>query len=286
MAERPARYFPIDLRRGDDGVLLHPMPGPFEPLRADAGRNGDVDGLHFQLDDQRDDYLRRKTGLLADASAGPRRLVLDGSEDALERARSFMVDTLRVEHPGLAIADADPTLDGIAERVQEDIVVMARPPDESAQRARAIYLHVCFPSGWRPAAVIGRSFVEMHAAVPAHDRFGERGRRALAETLFGGPRVRYVWTVTPNDELDRHPDSPTLGDWSTTDAAFLRVERQVIAPLRDESVFLIRVYSYRLDGLSSAQRAQLHAAVSEMPEAVARYKGLYAARERIAELTR
>lgn len=284
MRSQPVRYFPIDDRRDAGGALVYPMPGPFEPLRARADRNGAVDGQHFQVDAQLDHYRGRKAELLSDPdSAGPRCLRLEDHDAQLGRARSWMVETLQREHPGLLDAAQHPTLDGIARAIQEDIVVMARPSDKDADAARAAYVNVCFPSGWRPAAILGKDFTQIHTPVPAHDRFGA-SRRALADTLFGTTRVRYVWTVTPNDELDRHPDSTQLGDWTSTARAFLRVERQVIAPLDDVSVFLIRVYSYAVDELSPSQRAQLSTAVAEMPATIARYKGLLAARPHITPL--
>ena len=49
-------------------------------------------------------------------------------------------------------------------------------------------------------------------ASPQHDPDG-RGeqRRRHAQVLFGAERVRYVWTLTSDGQLDRHPDRLAAG---------------------------------------------------------------------------
>jgi len=105
-------------------------------------------------------------------------------------------------------------------------------------------------------------------------------------------RVRYVWTVTPDDRLDRrhcHRDpahAPSvMSDWATADRVFLRVERQVIVPIDPRTcAFLIRIHQHPASALTDAQRATVVQALQSMPDAVATYKGLQRYRERIVAL--
>ena len=104
-----------------------------------------------------------------------------------------------------------------------------------------------------------------------------------------GPYVRFVWTISADDELDHHPDQGRRSAWSArTPRGFLRVERQVTAPVPEQpaSVFLIRTYLYGFDELSAEQRATLSLALAQMRPEIVRYKRLEAALPRALELLR
>jgi hypothetical protein len=88
--------------------------------------------------------------------------------------------------------------------------------------------------------------------------------------------VRFVWTLCPDPELDRHPDRPQRTRWEDAQCAWLRVERQVSVPLPHAraGLFLIRVYHYALAELTPEQHACVLAALACMPDDVRSYKGL------------
>lgn len=266
------------------------FPVRAEPLRMQAGLsrfgtdfgNGRADQLFFSQDETRPHCLAEKARLQALYPSQNDGVVAGEAEQrVLEAARGWMLATLRregqAEPPELA-------LDRLGERLAEDFVVLHCPPDE---HDRALFTHVYFPSGWRPEHVLGRSFLEIHARIPAFEQVA-RAAASLTDSMAGrGPYVRFVWTIAADAELDHHPDHGARAAWSAqTPRAFLRVERQVTVPLAPvpASLFLIRTYLYGFDELSSEQRAVLARALELMPPELLRYKQLEQARPRALEL--
>lgn len=202
--------------------------------------------------------------------------------------RAWLRETLGREHPSHP-ATAE-RLDGLVRGIQEDVVIMRRAP---ATAPTAVWLHVAFASSWCPACTLGRSFAEIHAPVPALHRFEAAHRARHAETGFVPHQttVRFVWTLAPDDRLDRrrcadgvHASAP-VGSWDDATTAWLRVERQVLVPLSDTlGVFLIRIHQHDVRELSRAQRDTLRASLAGMEDALAAYKGLLAAKPVIDRL--
>lgn len=298
------RYLPL-WRGGGEGTA-HRMPGRFIDLEEDARLHGPGGSLCFQLDVELARYLEAKRTVLADPARQPRRD--DRHAVALERARQWMGETLELEHPARFAGASSWSLDAMVANVQEDVVVMVAARDEGCRadpaEAVAAYVHVCLPSGWSPESILGHGFQAIHAPVPSQRGLGFEDepslpgapspRRKLAASMLGAatgpqaPRVRFVWTLSSDAQLDRHPRLGARNDWANGDDVFLRVERQVIVPLAtprlELCVFLIRVYAYAVRDLAAGERVDLAAAVRSMPEALARYKGLAEHRERIARL--
>jgi len=211
-------------------------------------------------------------------------------DPSIERARlepvalDWLRSVIEADQPGRL--QTGTTLDDLVGQLQEDLVIMHCPPGSNRLRARAAYVNVNLPSSWCPDCTVGMPFLRIHSPVPNADEFGGDGRRRAAEMLFSGQElVRFVWTLIPDDTLDRRRchRADSFGerhesrnfDWETTERLFLRVERQVIAPINETaSAFLIRVYHTPTDTLDAAQRSVLRAALTAMPDAVRRYKGL------------
>lgn len=256
------------------------MPGARYALGAVAGASW------FELDEERARYRAEKERIVRAGQRGPFRAAGWSAvhEQLVTRA---LAGSLAQEQPDEPARYEG--LDALAMAVQEDVVVMTRAG--SAHDARASYVHVCFPSGWCPRHVCGTSWLAMHAKVPAAGDFmtGEQ-RKQAAEALFGGePWVRFVWTLKPEARLDRAGCERRQGAcsyasgaaWGETDTAYVRVERQVIVPIREDvSAFLIRVYEYPVQALGHARRAALLAnldAVYRMAASgrvsMAQYKG-------------
>jgi hypothetical protein len=170
--------------------------------------------------------------------------------------------------------------------IQEDLVVMRKQEGEQGKDARAAYVNVSFPSGWCPSCIRGSTFAKIHARVPEDGTFAQRHRDGLAARLWCGdvPEVRFVWTVAPDQELDRRDcragrhETRRLCTWKEATGAFLRVERQVILQI-DEclSAFLIRVYVHDVNTLDvEEQRELLHAVESISSNTdIALYKGFH-----------
>jgi hypothetical protein len=273
-------------------LLPRPLYFPVkpEPFRMQAGLsrfgtdfgNGEADRLLFPRDVTTPHWTSVKAVVLA---AHPGRTACsvqtDPERQALDAARHWLEQTLQAEGhalpSGLSLAQ-------LAPRIAEDFVILHYP---QGGVDRSLFVHVCFPSGWRPEHILGKSFLQIHAPVPAFDAV-ERAAPSLTESLVTrGPYVRFVWTISADGELDHHPEQGTRDAWTPdTPRGFLRVERQVTVPLPAQraAVFIIRTYLYGFEELSAEQRAVLARALELMQPGVLRYKQLEAAVPRALQL--
>lgn len=270
----PARYFPV-------------KPTPFRlqaglmPFGSDFG-NGPADSLFFQVDCQRERYLRAKREV-----EPARHAVLardDGERAANEAVLSWVARTLAAEHAEIA-AGVPREARALAMAVQEDLVVLHRRADGADA---AILVDVCFPSDWRPDRIAGRDFRFIHGPVPGFADTAAQAASMVAAMIERGPYVRFVWTLAADDFLDHHPEQGRRRPWSEAAEGYLRVERQVTVPFPEAraSLFLIRTYLYPFAELSDTQRATVERALETMPAAPARYKNFTAAMPDILRLLR
>ncbi len=251
-----------------------------EPLRMQPGLhrfgtdfgNQDADRLFFPRDDTAPRYLAEKARVLASHPSRYACDVRDGrDESALEAARVWLAATLRDEgyddYSQLSLSE-------LGLRLCEDFAVVVLEPSGAD---RVVGVHACFPGGWRPEQVVGRSFLQVHAAVPAFGAVAAKAAGLVSAMTSRGPYVRFVWTVSADAELDHHPEQGLGRAWDdATRPGFLRVERQITVPLAaaSASLFLIRTYCYGFDELDTEQRRVLRSALEQMPEEVLRYKRL------------
>ena len=154
------------------------------------------------------------------------------------------------------------------------------------------WLAVCLPSSWAPQDKVGRHFGAVHAPVADNEVLVAAGDH-LARLVTGGDRwERFVWTLTADPRLDRHPQrvapvawDPGLDPDALAGSAFLRSERQTFIPVPTTglAVFTIHVEVEPLRSAirSAADARRLHAALSTMSPAVLAYRGLTAARDRL-----
>ena len=163
--------------------------------------------------------------------------------------------------------------EALARSVQEDFCVLCAGDDYSG---RAALIDVRLPSGWRPERLRDASFLSIHAPVPGFPADARVARSMVRTMVERGPFVRFVWTLTPDARLDRHPDAIGPTNWQRAEGLFLRVERQITVPLTaaNASLFLIRVYVYPFHQLIAEQRTRTLAALAAMPEPIRAYKGL------------
>jgi hypothetical protein len=254
-----------------------------EPLRLQPGLvrfgtdlgNGEADQRFFPRDESTPRYLAEKRRVLARHPGRDAYCIADELDEAcVARAQAWMVATLLGEGQGDASAFSRSEL-GLG--LVEDFAVMRV---DASGADRIVWLHACFPSGWRPEHVVGRSFSQIHAPIPAIELVLRKAPSLVEAMVTRGPYVRFVWTISADAELDHHPDEGTRRSMSDQSArGFLRVERQTIVPLAEVKgcVFLIRTYLYGFDELSPEQRGILAEAVRLMPPELAAYKGLTAA---------
>ncbi len=160
--------------------------------------------------------------------------------------------------------------------------------------ANVPWLAVCLPSGWAPERKVGRHFNAIHAPVADNATLLAAGER-LARLVAGPDHwERFVWTLTANPRLHRHPDRNDSSGWQADATAgelveqtFLRTERQSFLPIggRAQAVFMIHIEVRPLaDALrSEGDAARLHDALASMSEPVLAYRGLTEARHRLLE---
>lgn len=263
-----ARYFPVS------PAPLKMVAG-LSRLGTDFGQ-GVRDAAPLQEDRERPRYVAEKR------RAPPERHGLFGDDPAARQARDAALSWLRTalheESPdALAEASADDgardDLEALARAIQEDFAVLEAGEDGAG---RVVALDVRFPSGWRPERLGAASFAAIHAPVPGFATTPEVARSMVRAMVERGPYVRFMWTVCSDDQLDHHPDVRTAPDFEDLARWHLRVERQVMIPLRAAraGLFLIRTYLYAWSELTAAQQATLLGALQVMPEAVRAYKGL------------
>jgi hypothetical protein len=276
-------YFPVS---------SEPGPGGYEVLSQGAS----LAEFCLDVDSQRAMYLAQKHDIAQRPERGPMRLTHEPSLAAISGAESFVRERM-LELPafnGQASRLQGLTLDELLLELQEDLVIMHVPSSHAPERTRAVYMHVCFPGGWDPSQLLGKSFPALHARVPYEPGFDRTQRAGHAALLFQAPLARYVWSVTPEPTLDRHPKTPKHVTWSTADALYLRVERQVMVPLPatqasagehgSAALFFIRTYVYERQQLSLAQRTRLSDAIQALSEPMRRYKGMMGHEARILQL--
>lgn len=261
----------------DQGGEPYPLPGRFWPL----GEKLPV--LH--RDDAAPAYLWRKRAI---CRSTPGRCDLRWPQAPPEVLTSAHARLLGLQGGSMPGGTTPGALGEFMTEQQEDLVVMVKGEGESAAQARIGYVHVAFPSGWRPERSLGLDFAAIHHAVPGHDRFpaDQQLRLRLAASMFGGRiRVRYVWTVSGDPGLDRHPDyGERATPWALAPTVYLRVERQIVVPVdATHSLFVIRLYVFPLQALPQSIRKRVFHLVGAMPATIAEYKGLASDRVLILE---
>lgn len=279
-------YFPLT----DDYSVQQDAP---EPIRADQYGNGPIDGQVFQFAGDGEAALAFKRSLLADHAdrhVGRSQL----GEAAESVVCDFIAAQLLREHPD-RFHEADlrgRAFESLAMCVPEDLAITCVRYDQRGNVAGdwLAAVHVCMPSGWSPADVLGRSFAQVHRTVqvPKARHFllqdGKVSDYVGQMLRCARPHGRFIWTLQVGDARNRNPQTrrppPALQVDSAagTSNVFFRVERQTITGFADSgvSLFTIRTYLYPLAGVIAdpARRAALKRAVAAMPRRVVAYKGL------------
>lgn len=226
--------------------------------------------------------LRRK---LLEERADEVRLALPGSRPGQTEAAATILAHLRARDPDRAVGvDLDEQEEVPLARagalVAEDLCLMER---RGANGYRLTAGVLCFPLHWSLGDKLGRPLDLIHAPVP---QFQERLARPVDrffQSLLPDRLVwRANWSLVDTDELflpPAHrgsasrfdPDRPGRTLW-------LRTERQTLRrlPLTGAILFTIRT---RIEPLADVVREPgvahaLAARIREMPDAIARYKGI------------
>ncbi len=256
--------------------------------------NGAADGRVFVVDTEWASYVEAKHRPGATGAAPITRTAVSSDEDdapAVETAWSWLCARVEQDVAPLQArpSSADPH-DAAAWRslvgaLQEDVVVVRRMPTGGD---RVVAQSVSFPAGWRPERIVGAPFSAIHAPVPEFASDARASASMIAAMVERGPYVRFVWTISPDANLDHHPEEGQRGSWATATPREVRfrLERQLTIPLRevDGAVFVIRTLQRSLETLDGSERARIASAISSMTPAVRAYKGFAGHEARIADL--
>jgi dimethylamine monooxygenase subunit A len=184
--------------------------------------------------------------------------------------------------------DAGATEANLGARWEPDFLLLKR----EAGSARLVFGCVCFPSSWNLAEKTGRPIEEIHEVVPGLNAAIGRQIGTFLERLKPGVSwTRSNWGLSRHPDLNQHPalGLKRLDDRATADEIFFRVEDQSLLALPRSGGILfgirIKVFSVR-SMIGTEAGAGLARALETMPEEMARYKGLAAARGGIVRLLR
>lgn len=184
--------------------------------------------------------------------------------------------------------DVPERLARLSSRLEPDLVLLA-PDDLGEFRLRAGA--VCFPSAWALAEKPGRTLDEIHGIVPGlNPSLAPAIGQFLHRLRPGAPFERANWGLAATPELNLHPAlvRPRLLAPLDPACTWLRIEDQILAamPVTRGILFGIRVRLVPLAQILAEPglRAGLHRALVTMPDALAVYKGLAAARPDLIRL--
>jgi dimethylamine monooxygenase subunit A len=129
---------------------------------------------------------------------------------------------------------------------------------------------------------LGHLLPAVHAPVPGYDvHLADRVTQVLRKLRPGGVVERRNWSILTDPGLHQPDDAPMAAvELEGAGGVWVRVERQTLRrlPTSGAIVFSIRTFQRRLDALDSQERAQLAAALVDLPTEMADYKGITAMR--------
>ena len=179
MTLAPARYRPW--LKGVYDV----SPG-LRPLGTDFG-NGSLDSDLFQLDGDLARYQLNKAEAIGERKS---KYVQEHKLSASVRESVLSLIRTHLKQDFSSLEDA-------AMRVAEDFAIV------STDRGRdwVSFLHLCSPSHWAAEERIGKSFFDIHRAVPEFERVNAVSTSLVQSMIRRGPFVRFVWESSQTIDL-------------------------------------------------------------------------------------
>ncbi|MCA9056444.1 MAG: DUF3445 domain-containing protein [Planctomycetaceae bacterium] len=168
----------------------------------------------------------------------------------------------------------------LARRWEPDLLLMDR---ETLSVAAGC---VCFPSSWDLRRAIGRRVSDVHEIVPRlNHQVGPQIERFLTQLQPGKAFCRENWSLTRTSDRNYHPalQRCRLDDAVTIQELHLRVEQQVFTALHSGLLMGIRIAICPLKDLAAIPQVwrNFRDKLRTMPDDVAIYKSMHAARGRI-----
>ena len=172
------------------------------------------------------------------------------------------------------------SLAGLARQWEPDLLLMDQVTGKFAAAA------VCFPSSWDPRHAVGKTVHEVHEIVPQlNPQIGKMIEQFLMKLKPGRAARRHNWGLTRSAEMNYHPSlkREKLDEEVTLEELYLRVEQQIFVGVPGAVLMGLRLDICPLSDLLLDQEEwnRCREKIRSMPEDVAEYKGLLAAREAI-----
>jgi hypothetical protein len=171
---------------------------------------------------------------------------------------------------------------------EQDFMVLL-PGDDGQERFAAGA--ICFPSSWAPDEKLGLPVHAIHEPVPTlNEHLGARIGKFLAGIRPGKAWERVNWGLSGSPCLNQHPALriPAMELPLELNSVWVRREDQVLFRLPETGalIFGINVINISVAEIAADPegRSGLRQALATMPEDIAGYKNLTAARESLVEL--
>lgn len=182
-----------------------------------------------------------------------------------------LIDCLKVINTKYNLPASTTVLD-LAMNVEEDIAILSS--------GKVIAICFCFPSGFIPSHVVGKSFFEIHQPIPDSDlllKMSDKLTSMMADSSRGCYR-RFVWTITSNPTMSQHPSLKNKVIPKSIDDLYFRTESQTTIPLGDNvhMLFSVKVEMNPLNGIweDHEKRNTLLSSIDSMSDAMLEYKNL------------
>jgi hypothetical protein len=184
-----------------------------------------------------------------------------------------LIDCLNVINAKYNLPASTTVLD-LAMNVEEDIAILSS--------GKVIAICFCFPSGFIPSHVVGKSFFEIHQPIPDSDlllKMSDKLTSMMADNSRGCYR-RFVWTITSNPSMSQHPSLKNKVIPNSINDLYFRTESQTTIPLGDNvnMLFSVKVEMNPLNGIweDHEKRSALISSIDSMSDAMLEYKNLKA----------
>ncbi|KAI1205286.1 uncharacterized protein F4807DRAFT_443460 [Annulohypoxylon truncatum] len=149
--------------------------------------------------------------------------------------------------PLLPPEDPITALRNLGQTVEDDMFFLRETPDGHQSTAFVC----CCPSGFDPAAKIGKLLKDIHGPVPSYDKIGPSMERYFSRLEVGKSGSRVNWSVTTNSELfNVSGNHVNEGDQVEEDMdvdiekAWLRMELQTMTRMPKTRAILFSIKTY------------------------------------------
>lgn len=223
--------------------------------------------------------------------------VLTEKRRSLDRHPSRYLATTPAAQPLIdAVHDMAVSWGSVAHDDPRDLLHLARTlePDLLLMDSATMTLAagcVCMPSSWSLAHAMGKPMHAVHDVVPRlNPQIGDKIDQFLKKVPQGKAFLRENWSLTRTADLNYHPDLHRLklDSSATPDEVFLRIEHQLFTAIPGGILMGIRIETCPLTDLAADADVwrNLTEIIRTMPDDVAGYKSMLAARDPLAERMR